>query len=291
VRHFIYLRYDAPKILIPESVNNGDDFYKILGFKYWYDGSPYIGSMYLKEPYLHSELTEKGFHLPEFHRGEALIKQEDLLSSFDFMQSKGFQIAIHAQGDNAIQEVVSVFEKLNQKYPIEKYRNRLEHCLLLPSELMPQMKKLNLTSSFHINHILYYGDALKNDILGESRSEKILPINSFVQQQQPFSLHSDQPMYQCIPLLLLNTAVNRTSESGTVLGKEEKISVLEGLKALTIYAAWQFHCEDKLGSFVKNKYADMVLLDKNPLLVNPDEIKNINVLQTFVAGKSIFLKK
>jgi predicted amidohydrolase YtcJ len=156
---------------------------------------------------------------------------------------------------------------------------------------MPQIKKLNLTSSFHINHILYYGDALKNDILGESRSEKILPINSFVQQKQPFSLHSDQPMYQCIPLLLLNTAVNRTSESGTVLGKEEKISVLEGLKALTIYAAWQFHCEDKLGSFVKNKYADMVMLDKNPLHVNPDEIKNINVLQTFVAGKSIFLKK
>ena len=75
---------------------------------------------------MQSELTEKGFHLPEFHRGESLIKQEDLLSSFDFMQSKGFQIAIHAQGDNAIQEVVSVFEKLNKKYPIEKYRNRLE---------------------------------------------------------------------------------------------------------------------------------------------------------------------
>jgi predicted amidohydrolase YtcJ len=89
----------------------------------------------------------------------------------------------------------------------------------------------------------------------------------------------------------INTAVNRTTESGTLLGKSERISVMEGLKALTIYAAWQFQQEEKLGSIEKNKYADFVILDKNPLKVKAEELKNIAVLETVVAGNRVFEKK
>jgi predicted amidohydrolase YtcJ len=76
LRHFVYLR-NGDTDLLPQNKDNGDDFFKIIGVKMWYDGSPYIGSMYLQKPYVQSKLTKDGFHITPSHQGEALIKLED----------------------------------------------------------------------------------------------------------------------------------------------------------------------------------------------------------------------
>ncbi len=286
-RHFVYLR-EADHELLPQKVENGDDFYKIMGIKMWYDGSPYSGSMYLRQAYARSNFTINGIHLNPNHHGEGLLTPDTLQKLLIKYQSAGWKVAIHCQGDRAIDEAMKAFENVHKQKPLNTYRHRLEHCMLLDTAWMGSMRRMNITPSFHINHVLYYGDFLKSDILGDERAEKVFPIHSFSKQNVPFSLHSDQPQYEADPLSLASTAVNRQTEAGSKINAKEGISVWEALKSVTINVAWQLHMEDKLGSIEKGKYADLVILNKNPLKIAPEQLSSIQVLETIVAGNTIW---
>lgn len=285
-RHFIYLRHDTPQ-LMPAHPGPENDFYDIIGIKHWYDGSPYIGSMYLSAPYDSSKLTREDLHIPEGHKGKALITKDSLVQFIKSYHTKGWQIAIHTQGDAAIQEVVEAFEIANQDTDFSKSRHRLEHCLLLPETSIPKMKALNLTPSFHINHLYYYGEALNESILGNERTESILPIAKTMDSKIKFTLHADQPMFDSRPFRLIQTAVERKTRSGQEIGNEQKITVQQAIKALTIDAAWQINKEDKLGSLAKGKYADFILLDKNPFECPVVELENIKIVKTYINGNEV----
>ena len=285
-RHFIYLRHDTPS-LIPEDNESEDDFYDIIGIKHWMDGSPYIGSMYLKEAYLSSDLTQNELHIPEGHAGKALISKEELVSFIKEFHQKGWQIAFHTQGDAAIEEVLEAFEIVDQEIDLNSQRHRIEHCLLLPEAGLDQMKKLNITPSFHINHLYYYGDALKNSMLGPDRVEKILPIKATQEKEIIFSLHADQPMFESKPFRLIQTAIERQTQSGYTISIDQQIGLMDGLKALTIDAAWQIHKEDKIGSLEVGKYADFIVLDQNPFKVDIGKLEEIKVLRTFINGNEV----
>ncbi len=285
-RHFIYIRYDR-EFLLPEKTNKTDDFYDIIGIKHWYDGSPYAGSMYMNEPYINSKLTKELFHIPEGHRGKSLISPGELKAFIKKYQKMGWQIAIHAQGNAAIDEILQAYEQVNRELDITNQRHRIEHCLLLTDKSIDKMKALNITPSFHINHLYYYGNALKNSILGEKRANKILPVASTKNKHIKFSLHADQPMFESKPFRLLQTAVERRTREGDTLGIDQKISVLDGLKALSINAAWQIHKENKLGSLAKNKYADFIIVDKNPLKIPIKDLENIKILKVYINGNEV----
>jgi hypothetical protein len=164
-------------------------------------------------------------------------------------------------------------------------RHRLEHGVLLPPELLGKMKRLGITPSFHINHLYYYGEALKNDILGPARTEKMLPVGDAKKHGMHISLHADAPMYAEDPFSMLQTAVTRETRQGTVIGAKQAISVMDGLRALTIDSAWQLGMETKIGSIDPGKYADLVVLDRNPLKADPRSLRGIRVMKTYVAGE------
>ena len=285
-RHFVYMRYEM-KDLIPDSINNGDDFFKIIGIKIWYDGSPYTGSMYLQQPYVDSELSRKELHIKAGHRGHSLLNKDELVEIISKYNKEKWQIAVHAQGDRANAEVLEAFEKVNKTMDITPYRHRIEHCLLMDKELLPMMKRLNMSPSFHINHIYYYGKALRDSIIGPERANLILPIQSAANLKMNFSLHADQPMFDSNPFALIYTAVTRKTSEAHTLGADEAITVFDALKSLTIMSAWQIGYEDRLGSIKPGKYADLVILDRNPLEVSIEEIKSIRVLKTIVNGNNV----
>ena len=289
LRHFVFLmeRFSG---YLPKPKNRGDDFFRFMGVKLWYDGSPYIGSMYMSRPYLASRYNLEAIHLPPGHRGEALIQPEQLEAAIRKYQSDGWQVAIHCQGDRAIAEALGAFGRVHQEAPLNARRHRLEHLLMLPYDQIATMQEMGISPSFHINHILYYGDFLQSDILGPERTQQLLPVNQFAAKQIPFSLHADQPMYEADPLSLASTAVNRQSESGLAINPAEAVSVWEALKSITIYAAWQLKMEAKLGTLEKGKYADLVVLDKNPLETPAEAIARIQVLETIVAGNTVWKK-
>ena len=87
------------------------------------------------------------------------------------------------------------------------------------------------------------------------------------------------------------TAVNRTSRSGKIIGAGERLTPYEALKAITIWSAYQHFEDDKKGTLEKGKLADLVILDKNPLKVAPDNIKDIIVVETIKEGTSVYIKK
>jgi predicted amidohydrolase YtcJ len=289
VRNFVFIREDAINLL-PESLENGDDFFKILGVKMWYDGSPYTGSMYMKENYLETELTKNGFHIPPNYRGERLIEKDSLTHKIKKYQDQGWQIAIHTQGDLAIREVMECFEQVNETNDNSDFRHRLEHCLLLDSISINKMKNLGVHPSFHINHLWYYGQALRDEIIGEEKAQSILPIQQAIDNELITTLHADQPMFESNPFSLMHTAINRQTREGDTLGINQSISVENALKAMTINAAYQIKMEDKIGSIKKGKYADLVLLNQNPYLIDPKKIKDIQVEQTYINGLLVYEK-
>lgn len=284
-RHFVYMRHDRTHLLPPAKTEN--DFYNIIGVKHWMDGSPYIGSMYLSEPYIESELANQILHIKPGHKGEALVEKDKLKSFLKTYHENGWQIAVHCQGGPANKEVIDAFEELNKFSDIKTSRHRLEHCLLLQESDLDRMKKLNLTPSFHINHIYYYGDALRDDLIGEERAEQLLPIKATQQAGIKFSMHADQPMFESSPFRLIQTAIERRSQQGNKIAEAYSIDLMQAVKAMTIDAAWQIHMEDKLGSLEVGKYADFVVMDRNPFDVATSELEKINFISTYVNGNKV----
>ena len=82
--------------------------------------------------------------------------------------------------------------------------------------------------------------------------------------------------------------VNRISRGGQVIGEDQKVSVYDALKAVTIDAAYAYFEEDSKGSIKEGKRADLVILDRNPMDTDPMELKDIRVLETIKDGKSIY---
>ncbi|MEQ9362957.1 MAG: amidohydrolase family protein [Leptospirales bacterium] len=287
VRHFVYLQPDSD-FWWPDAVENGDDFFRIVGMKLWYDGSPYVASMLLDQPYEISPLMQQGLGVPAGTRGDAKFSPEKFYALAERYHTAGWQLAVHSQGDRATREVLAAFERLLRERPRGDHRHRLEHGLLTPGSSLDQMRALGVSPSFHINHLYYYGEALRDSIIGARRAEIMLPVNSVRESGAPFSLHADLPMYPEVPLSLLATAVNRTTRSGALIGADERVDPRAGLAALTTHAAWQLHMNDKIGSIETGKFADFVILDRNPLTTNPGMLRDIQVEATYVHGRRIY---
>jgi predicted amidohydrolase YtcJ len=285
-RHFMYMRYDRSHLL-PESRTEPNDFVDVIGVKHWYDGSPYIGSMYLEEPYLTNEFNQQKLDIPENHTGKNLIEKDDLKTFIKKYHSDGWQIAIHTQGGKAISDVLEAYDELSSELDYSESRHRLEHCLLMPKQELARLSRLGMTPSYHINHLYFYGDALKDHIIGEERAKQLLPLGSSLESGLKLSLHADQPMFASQPLRLIQTAVERKTRLGNKMSPEEQIDLMDAIKAMTIDAAWQIKKEDKLGSLTVGKYADFIVLDENPFAVPVSELQNIECLETYVSGNKV----
>ena len=103
-----------------------------------------------------------------------------------------------------------------------------------------------------------------------------------------FTSHSDAPVIPPNALRVMWATVNRVTRSGQVLGPDQRITAEEGLKALTVWAAWQHFEEGRKGSLEPGKLADMVVLSDDPLALDPMKIADIKVLQTIKEGTTVY---
>lgn len=143
--------------------------------------------------------------------------------------------------------------------------------------------------TFFVAHVWHWGDVhIKN--FGRARAEMISSVKSAIDLGIPYTSHQDCPVIEPNMLETVWCAVNRITKKGEVLGADQKISAYEALKGITINAAYEYFEEDTKGSITVGKLADLVILDQNPLKVDPMAIKDIAVLETIKEGNTIFKK-
>jgi predicted amidohydrolase YtcJ len=255
------------------------------GAKFWYDGSFGTGNVLLEEPYLNSRLMQEGLGVPKDSCGSSIYPKDQFRELVQKYHDAGRQISVHAQGDRAIRDVIDVYEDVLKASPREDHRHRIEHCGLFPIDEMDRAARLGLTPSWHVNYIYYYGDAMRDEIIGPQRAEGCFPVGAAVRRGLRGSLHNDSPMYPAEPLRLMRSAVTRKTRKGEVIGEDQGIDVDSAIKALTIDAAWQLFMDDVVGSLEVGKLADLVILSENPRTVDPDHLDQIRVIATYREGR------
>ena len=143
--------------------------------------------------------------------------------------------------------------------------------------------------SFFTNHAYFWGD-IHIENLGAERANFLSPMATAIQLGLKPTNHSDATVTPINPIFTVWTAVNRVSRSGAVIGENERITPYNALQAITINAAYELFDDALKGALEKGKLADFVILNGNPLKVEPMAIKEIQVVQTIKEGVSIYKK-
>jgi predicted amidohydrolase YtcJ len=247
------------------------------------DGSIQGYTGYLNRPY------HTPFDGDDQYRGYPTIDRETLTGMISTVHKAGYQLAVHGNGDAAIENIIYAFDKAQRENFQKDPRLILIHAQMTRDDQLNRMKELGITPSFFVAHTYYWGDRHWDIFMGPERAKRMSPCNSAIQKGIPFTIHLDTPVVPMNPMLLVWSAVNRASTGGRIIGEKEKISPIQALRAITIDAAWQIFQEDNRGSIEKGKFADLVVLSGNPL-EDPERIRDIEVMETIVGGKTVYQK-
>lgn len=195
----------------------------------------------------------------------------------------GLQTATHAQSPTAIEMVVSAIEAALAERPDSDARHRIEHCGLPTPEQIDRMAASGIRPVNQTQHYFNWGEGVEEAI--GTPGERFNPLGEFERAGVPFTISSDAPVAEPIPLEAIQTAVARVTRRGHKLGPDDlRVSALSALRAHTIEGAVSIGREDDLGSLEVGKYADFVVLSDDPLAVDAEEISSIAVRETWVDG-------
>lgn len=282
-RMFMRLSYN-PSIFFGEGgmENYTSPLLRRHGPKLWSDGSIQGFTGYLSEPY---HTPYKG---DASWRGYPTIPREELISRISEYHKADLQCVIHANGDQAIEDTLDAFELALKEYPVADPRFLLIHAQTIRADQLERCRLLGVTISFFTMHTYYWGDRHKSIFLGPERVERQNPMRWAIDKGIIVTSHCDAPIVPLTPFLSVCTCVNRTSTSGEVLGKEQRISVIEALKAHTLNPAWQNFEEKDKGSIEAGKYADVIILDRDPFTCAAGTLRDIKVNTTFIGGQVVF---
>lgn len=275
---------DGGKQLIDKNKNMLNKYrkhIKIGGYKMILDGSPQGRSAWMSEPYLGGE--ENYCAYPWIPDEEADLYALTAVNS-------DMQILAHCNGDAASEQFLNAYEKaLYQSTNPNKNNLRpvMIHCQTVRNDQLDRMAEMQMIPSIFVGHVFYWGDIhMKN--FGPERGNHISPAKDALDRGLVINFHQDAPVTKPNMLHSVWCAVNRLSREGNTIGEDQRIGVYDALKAVTINAAYEYFEEDIKGSLKEGKYADMVVLDRNPLEADPQEIKDIRVMETIKEGKCIF---
>ncbi|PLW67252.1 amidohydrolase [Pseudohalioglobus lutimaris] len=254
---------------------------KLGGIKILTDGSPQGKTAFFTEPYLTG-----GPGGEEGWRGEPTAPPETIEQLLGDVYGAGMRAFVHANADAAVDMVLNAHKKHADKAGDDS-RTVIIHSQFIRHDQLEDYARYGMVPSFFSNHAFFWGDVhVKN--LGLERAHFLSPMKSASDLGIHFTNHNDYIVTPMDQLLTVWSAVNRVSRSGEVIGPQERITAEQALRAITLDGAWQNHEEDSKGSITPGKLADLVVLDANPLTVDPMAIRDIEVLATYKEGLKIY---
>ena len=257
------------------SPGTGDDMTRVIGWKISADGSNQAFTGLQREPYLNSD-----------NLGLAYMIQNDINFAVADGTVRGGQMAMHGNGNASIDNIIAAVEKARSE-GIEVVRPRIEHCSITEDDQIAKLKELDISCSFLIAHVLYWGEAFRDTVFGEEKALKLDRTGSFERAGVPYSLHTDYSVSVLTPLQMVEAAVTRTlfTDPDYVLGENERASIEMALRAITSVPAFQLLSDEEIGSLEVGKLADIVILSEDPRSVSADAISDISILETWMDGR------
>ncbi|GJO23724.1 amidohydrolase [Mycobacterium marinum] len=255
---------------------------KLGGVKITLDGSPQGRTAFFTTPYLaDGPGGEKNWS------GELPFSQETVNGWFKRVYDLGLPLNIHANGDGAIDVLLAAHEYAAADDPTKDRHTTVIHSQFVRRDQLAKYVEYNLIPSLFTEHAFYFGDTHVR-LRGKEQAQFLSPMRAAIDMGLRPTNHTDFNVTPLDQMFVLWTAVNRVSRSGEVIGADQRVTALEALKAITINAAYQYSEEQSKGSITVGKLADLVIVDNNPLTVDPMKLKDIAVLETIKEGRTIY---
>lgn len=256
---------------------SGDEMVRADAWKVVADGSNQGRSGYFMQPYLGEDNGGHGDWTPEGLRGAIRAGLND-----------GWQINVHTNGDAAVEMALEAMEEILPGSANADLRHSFVHFSVTTDDQLARTAKAGISATFLMNHVLYWGAAFRDTILGPERANRLDRVASALKAGINVSLHSDYNVSKVHPLLSAQTAVlRRLQADGSILNAAECATPAQALAAITRDAAWQIHADDR-GSLEVGKRADYAVLDSNPWTSDPESWDKIVVNETYIDGTLAF---
>jgi predicted amidohydrolase YtcJ len=264
-------------ILATGPMRDDRDFYSARSVKVYTDGALGSRGAALLAPY--SDRPD--------HSGLLLTSKSQLSQLFEEVISAGFQLAIHAIGDKGNRIALDEIEQAYNKVGGRDLRHRIEHAQVVALKDIPRFKTLNVIPSMQPTHATSDMN-MAEDRIGAERLKGAYAWRRFIDQGSILVSGSDYPIELANPFHGIHAAVTRQDhDNQPPLGwiPEQAISRVEALRSFTINAAWAGHQETILGGLSEGKWADFIIIDRDIMKVPADQLWQVEVEQTWVAGK------
>jgi hypothetical protein len=253
----------------------GDERLRIGAVKYGADGSASERTMRMSTPYVGR---------PDDY-GILTMTPDQIWEAVEDAHRAGFQIGIHANGDETIGYVLDAYERVQRELPRAGARHRIEHCSLVNPELLVRIKAAGVIPTPFYTYVYYHGDKWAE--YGPEKMQWMFAHRSFLDHGIPVPGASDYMPGPYEPMMALQSLVTRTDYAGREWGSNQRVTVDEALRICTLNGAYASFEESIKGSIAVGKLADFVMLAEDPHDVDPMRLKDIQVARTVVGGVTV----
>ncbi len=259
--------------------------YRVGGVKLVLDGSPQGKTAWLTEPYL-----EPPSGKDHSYHGYPKYSKEDEETFINQAFQNQWQLLAHTNGDAAVDDFLFYINEALSNHGYDDHRSVIIHGQVIRKDQIQKIADLNVLASEYAVHTFYWGDWHLNSVLGSPRAEYISPTRDLIDAGINLTSHSDCPVIPPNSLRIIDATTNRVTRSGLILGPGQRTTPYEALLTQTRWAAYQYFEEDHKGTLTVGKLADFVILDRNPLKIDPMKIHTIKVVETIKEGKQVYEK-
>jgi predicted amidohydrolase YtcJ len=241
------------------------------------DGSFSERTMAISRPYIGIDPPYQG----------NLTEAQDVLNAWvERVHRAGIQVNCHANGDVAIDRMLTAVERAQKLFPREDARPKITHCTLINDDLVRRIKALGAVPAVFTSYAYYNSD--KFHFYGEDFMQRCMAFRTFLDAGIPVAAGSDFDPGPFDPRMGIQGMVTRTGWNGETWGANQRVSVDEALRINTLNGAYNSHEENIKGSITPGKLADFVVLADDPHTVPQDKIKDIEIVRTVVGGSTVY---
>jgi predicted amidohydrolase YtcJ len=219
------------------------------------------------------------------------VAPEQLREIFERALEAGIQVHSHTNGDEATELVLDTLTSALRNRPSADHRFTLQHCQLANAAQFRRMRALGMCVNLFPNHHFYWGDQHYALTVGPERAERMNACATALAAGVPLAIHSDAPVTPLGPLFTAWCAVNRQTSSGRILGRQERISVDDALRIVTLGAAYTLGLDAEIGSIECGKRADFAVLEDDPSAIGAQHLKDVRIWGTVLGGESFAAAK